>query len=76
MYNDTNKTILSDLGKRKLAISNIIVGLASQGYSVNSRKLCKLSYAVILGHIFRQLPLYDNIQSINARMFYNKFGEK
>ena len=57
MYNDDNKTILNGLGRQKVAIADTIVTLASQGYSVNSKKLCKLNFAIIAGHIFNQLYL-------------------
>lgn len=72
MYNDDNKTILNGLGRQKVAVADTIVTLASQGYSVNSKKLCKLNIAVILGNLFNQLPLFDNRQVLNTRMFYNR----
>lgn len=76
MYNDDNRTIQNILGKQRFKIGDTITALASQGYSVNNRKLCKLFMANVLAQMFRQLPLFDNTQSFNARMFYNKFGEK
>lgn len=72
MYNDDNKTILNGLGRQKVAVADTIVTLASQGYSVNSKKHCKLNYAIILGNLFNQLPLFDNRQVLNTRMFYNR----
>ena len=72
MYNDDNKTILNGLGRQQVMIADTIVTLASQGYSVNSRKLCKLNIAVVLGKLFNQLPLFDNRQTLNSRMFYNR----
>lgn len=75
MYNDDNKTILNGLGKQKVMIADTIVTLASQGYSVNSKKLCKLNFAIILGNLFNQLPIFDNRQVLNTRMFYNRLVE-
>lgn len=75
MYNDDNKTILNRLGKQKVAIADTIVTLASQGYSVNSKKLCKLNFVIIAGHIFNQLPLFNNRHILNTRMFYNRLVE-
>lgn len=73
MYNDDNKTILNGLGRQKVIIADTIVTLASQGYSVNSKKHCRLNYAIVLGNLFNQLPIFDNRQVLHTRMFYNRF---
>lgn len=73
MYNDDNKTILNGLGRQKVIIGDAIVTLAYQGYSVNSKKYCKLNYVIILGNLFNQLPIFNNRQILNTRMFYNRF---
>lgn len=67
----TNDKLINNLERLKVDNTNVIVLLTFQGYLVNTKKLIKLNYNVILTNISKHLvPVCDESIEL-ANSFYN-----